>query len=88
MRAGNGNGGAGFTGKTLYLCGAGNSEGVRLALTVNYRTPQWDRILLLDDDPAKTGGDLCGVKIAGGFDLLSQADPATDRVANLDELGA
>ncbi len=78
-----GNGRAGFSGSTLYLCGAGNSEGVRLALTVNYRTPQWDRILLLDDDPAKTGRDLCGVKIAGGFDLLAEADPATDRVANL-----
>ena len=78
-----GNGRAGFSGSTLYLCGAGNSEGVRLALTVNYRTPQWDRILLLDDDPTKTGGELCGVEIAGGFDLLAGANPATDRVANL-----
>ncbi len=68
---------------TLYLCGAGNSEGVRLAQTVNQRTPQWDRLLLLDDDPAKAGGRLCGVEIAGPFDLLADADADGDRVANL-----
>lgn len=68
---------------TLYLCGAGNSEGVRLAQTVNQRTPQWDRLLLLDDDPAKAGAHLCGVEIAGPFDLLADADAGSDRVANL-----
>ena len=68
---------------TLYLCGAGNSEGVRLALTINQRTPRWDRVLLLDDDANKVGGRLCGVEIAGPFDALAGADPDTDRVANL-----
>lgn len=68
---------------TLYLCGAGNSEGVRLAQTVNQPTPQWDRLLLLDDDPTKAGGHLCGVEIAGPFDLLADADAGGDRVANL-----
>ena len=68
---------------TLYLCGAGNSEAVRLAQTVNQRTPQWDRLVLLDDDPAKVGAYLCGVEIAGPFDLLADADADTDRVANL-----
>jgi len=70
-------------GRTLYLCGAGNSEGVRLALTVNRQAPQWDRVLLLDDDPSKVGGRLCGVEIAGSFDLLGRADPVADRIANL-----
>ncbi len=68
---------------TLYLCGAGNSEGVRLALTINDRARPWQGILLLDDDPAKAGQRLCGIEVAGPFSLLEYADPAVDRIANL-----
>jgi sugar O-acyltransferase (sialic acid O-acetyltransferase NeuD family) len=69
--------------RTLYLCGAGNSEGVRLALAVSRARARWDRILLLDDDPHKTGESRLDVEIAGPFELLGNADPATDQTANL-----
>jgi sugar O-acyltransferase (sialic acid O-acetyltransferase NeuD family) len=69
--------------KTLYLCGAGNSEGVRLALRVNQREPRWDRIVLLDDDPAKRGGELLGVPIVGPFEALADADLSRDEAVNL-----
>lgn len=68
---------------TLYLCGAGNSEGVRLAMVINAREHRWDRIVLLDDDPALTGKDRIGVPIVGPFDALADADPDHDEVANL-----
>lgn len=69
--------------KTLYLCGAGNSEGVRLALAINRELDRWDRILLLDDDPARHGQDLLGVGIAGPFGLLARASRDSAEVANL-----
>lgn len=68
---------------TLYLCGAGNSEGVRLALRVNEARPAWDRMVLLDDDPAKRGDRLLGVEVVGPFSALADADPAVDGVVNL-----
>jgi sugar O-acyltransferase (sialic acid O-acetyltransferase NeuD family) len=58
---------------TLYLCGAGNSEGVRLALVVNRREARWDRIVLLDDDPATHGRRLLEVEVVGPFGLLAAA---------------
>ncbi|MGE0101555.1 MAG: DapH/DapD/GlmU-related protein [Blastocatellales bacterium] len=69
--------------RTLYLCGAGNSEGVRLALTVNRNAQRWERIVLLDDDPAKHGIEILGVRIAGCIDSLGEADPESDEVVNL-----
>ena len=69
--------------RTLYLCGAGNSEGVRLALQVNARTARWDRIVLLDDDPAKQGTCRLDVPVVGPVDALHDADPAISEVANL-----
>jgi sugar O-acyltransferase (sialic acid O-acetyltransferase NeuD family) len=70
---------------TLYLCGAGNSEGVRLALTINRRQLRWDNILLLDDDPAKHNSSLLGVKIVGPIDHLTEVAgrPQGCEVANL-----
>lgn len=68
---------------TLHLCGAGNSEGVRLALRVNEARPRWDRIVLLDDDPAKWGRRLLGVEVTGPFGDLAGADPSADGVVNL-----
>lgn len=63
--------------RTLYLCGAGNSEGVRLALRVNAATSRWDRVLLLDDDVSKRGESLLGVPIVGTIDeLLNVHAPA------------
>ncbi len=67
----------------LYLCGAGNAEGVRLALTVNRVEARWDRIVLLDDDPDKLGRTVVTVEIAGPFDRLADADPSADQVVNL-----
>ncbi len=68
---------------TLYLCGAGNSEGVRLALNLNKGRSRWDRIVLLDDDPVKHGRLILGVEIAGAFEALARADANSDQVANL-----
>ncbi len=68
---------------TLYLCGAGNGEGVRLALLVDRVSRRWGRIVLLDDDVAKHGSDRLGVPIIGGFDRLLDADPTTDEVVDL-----
>lgn len=69
--------------RTLYLCGVGNAEGIRLALQVNRATGRWRRIVLLDDDAGKHGSTRMGLSVAGPFDLLREADPALDEVANL-----
>lgn len=69
--------------ETLYLCGAGNPEGVRLALTVNKVRQRWERIVILDDDPSKHGRQILGVEVAGPFSLLEKADPAQSEVSNL-----
>lgn len=68
---------------TLYLCGAGNVEGIRLALVINQSQKRWDQIVLLDDDASKHGRLLLGIEIIGPFSLLKQADPASSEVANL-----
>lgn len=67
---------------TLYLCGAGNAEGVRLAQRVAAATKRWDRIVLLDDDPQKHGKELLGVPIVGPIDALAEAPPGAE-AANL-----
>ncbi len=69
--------------RTLYLCGAGNSEGVRLSQRVAQSDGRWDRIVLLDDDPRTHGQSILGVEIAGSFNALTQADPSSSEVANL-----
>jgi acetyltransferase-like isoleucine patch superfamily enzyme/acyl carrier protein len=67
----------------IYLCGAGNAEGVRLALRINEKKKNWEHIYILDDDPLKTGKKILGVEVIGPFNLLSSADPSTTEVANL-----
>lgn len=67
----------------LYLCGAGNCEAVRLALALNRLESRWDRIVLLDDTPAKQGLSILGVEVVGPFSLLADADPARSEVVNL-----
>lgn len=69
--------------KTLYLCGAGNGEGIRLALQVNRATQRWRRIVLLDDDAGKHGSTRVGLTVASSFDLLREADPTLDEAVNL-----
>lgn len=69
--------------RQLYLCGAGNPEGVRLALRVNERDRRWNEILLLDDDMAKVGSSQLGLVVAGPFQLLENADPSSSEVVNL-----
>ena len=68
---------------TLFLCGAGNAEGVRLALRVNEKESRWEKIFILDDDQAKKGKSILDVKIEGTFELLRQADPNNSDVVNL-----
>jgi len=67
----------------LYLCGAGNPEGVRLAVKVNQQQNRWDRISLLDDDESKHEKSVLGVEIAGPFSSLEQADKGTAEAVNL-----
>ena len=69
--------------RTLYLCGAANPEGIRLALQVNRDCGRWDQIVLLDDDPAKHGTSTLGIEVKGPFALLEHADASLDEVANL-----
>ncbi len=68
--------------RTLYLCAAGNPEGIRLALEVNDATPRWDRIVILDDDPAKQGREILGVPIVAPFAALAD-HKAGDEAVNL-----
>ena len=69
--------------KTLYLCGAGNPEGVRLAIRINEQQARWDKIIVLDDDPNKHGKSITGIEIAGPFELLKHADVNSAEVSNL-----
>ncbi len=69
--------------KTLYLCGARNPEGVRLALRINEKYNRWEKIIILDDDPDKHGRSILEVEIAGSLELLEQVDPNTSEVVNL-----
>ena len=68
---------------TLYLCGVGNGEGIRLALQVNRATAHWQRIVLLDDDATKHSAERLGLVVVGGFDRLGGADRSADEVVNL-----
>lgn len=68
---------------TLYLCGAGNVEGVRLALSVNREQRRWGRIVLLDDDAARHGRSILGVEIIGSFELLGTVRHGAGEAANL-----
>lgn len=69
--------------RRLYLCGAGNPEGVRLAIRLNQQACRWDDMVLLDDDPARLGQSQMGVHVIGSFDLLAGADPAASEVVSL-----
>ncbi len=68
---------------TLYLCGGGNSEGVRLALSINLKQGRWDQIVILDDDAAKHGRSILGVEVAGPFGRLEESDADSAEVSNL-----
>jgi len=67
---------------TLYLCAAGNPDAVRLALEVNDAEGRWDRIVLLDDDPAKQGHKILDVPVIGPFAALADHRPG-DQAVNL-----
>jgi len=65
---------------TLYLCAAGNPEGVRLALEVNDAAHRWDRIVILDDDPAKHGHEILDIPVVGSFGALADHQPGDEAV--------
>ena len=67
---------------TLYLCAAGNPDGVRLAIEVNEVEQRWDQIVILDDDPSKLGVEIMGVPVVGPFSKLSD-HKAGDEAVNL-----
>lgn len=66
--------------KTLYLCAAGNPEGVRLALEVHDAVQRWGRIVILDDDPAKHGSHILDVPVVGPFAALADHQPGDEAV--------
>jgi sugar O-acyltransferase (sialic acid O-acetyltransferase NeuD family) len=68
---------------TLFICGAGNPAGVRLAISVNNVEKNWDRIAILDDDPQLRNSDILGCEVLGGFDELVNANQQTDQIVNL-----
>lgn len=68
---------------TLFLCGAGNPAGVRLAINVNKAEQKWDRIAILDDNPDLLGTQTLGCEVLGGFSELAYADKHHDQVVNL-----
>lgn len=68
---------------TLFLCGAGNPSGVRLALNVNKVKQKWHKIVILDDNPEKKNHYIFGCKISGSITELQNASPKHDAVANL-----
>ena len=68
---------------TLFLCGAGNAEGVRLALRINEKQKNWEKIVICDDDLTKKGKQILGIEIIGPFEILRNADPETMEVVNL-----
>ncbi|MCC5988225.1 MAG: hypothetical protein JJT95_11130 [Pararhodobacter sp.] len=65
---------------TLYLCAAGNPEGVRLALEVNEAAGRWQRIVLLDDEPSLHGQEILGVRVVGPFAALAGHEPGDEAV--------
>jgi carbonic anhydrase/acetyltransferase-like protein (isoleucine patch superfamily) len=67
----------------LYLCGASNSEGVRLALCVQEQAGHWKRILLLDDDPVRLGRSILGVPVVGPLSALGDVARGDAHVVNL-----
>jgi acetyltransferase-like isoleucine patch superfamily enzyme len=67
----------------LFLCGAGNGEGIRLALTINRACPRWQRIVLLDDDPSKLGSIRLGLEVTGPVSHLTGVDASRAEVVNL-----
>lgn len=69
--------------RQLFICGAGNPEGVRLAIRVNERARHWERIVLLDDDSARLGARQLGLTVVGPFERLADADPGDSEVVNL-----
>jgi hypothetical protein len=52
---------------TLYLCGVGNAEGIRLAIRVNDAEQRWQQIVLLDDNPELHGSQKLGLEVKGCF---------------------
>lgn len=67
----------------LFLCGAGNPEGVRLALRVNEKFSRWSDIFILDDDSQKKDKSILGVKIIGSFELLRGVNQDSSEIVNL-----
>jgi len=68
---------------TLFLCGAGNPAGVRLAINVNQAINKWDRIIILDDNRDLLGNRTLDCEVAGGFSELTNADKDSDQIVNL-----
>ena len=73
----------GGTVNTLYLCGAGNPDGVRLAQRINRVQRRWDDVVVLDDDPSKHGRTILGAPVEGGLSRLSELRSELFEVGNL-----
>lgn len=72
-----------MTAPVLYLCGAGNPDGIRLARAVNQLASRWSAIVLLDDDPARHHTARLGVTVEGPISLLREQSPGRAVALNL-----
>ena len=59
--------------RRLFLYGADEPAGVRLALNVNEAERRWDQILIVDEGRGD-GGSVLGVPIVGGMEALGQVE--------------
>lgn len=65
--------------KRLFLCGADEPAGVRLALNINAAEQRWDELLILEAHPGERDSVL-GVPVVGGIEVLEAVDPADAEV--------
>ena len=68
--------------RSLYILGAG-SVGKHVASNPDTYALNYDEIFFLDDDTSKQNKRVCGLKVLGGIDLLSQIEDSVDVVVGI-----
>lgn len=58
--------------KKLIIAGASNPGSIKLVHDINAKTPTWDLIGFVDDDPKKWGTDFFGYPVLGEIALLQE----------------
>lgn len=58
--------------RPLIICGASYLEPVKVLAAINARSPRFELVGFLDDDPGLAGRRLAGYPVLGGCDLLAE----------------